>query len=221
MSYATLGMSSDEKPYEADVNALVDRFSALVKHANRVALAPSLRGFLGGRFWPGTNPLPLEVVRKLVLEPVPASQGSAHDWRLLDLTKSELEMLRRWAQANREGTDKRLLPTAVLFAILGAFANTKTFTDLIDRLLVWLSAVADAIGRRADAPLVQPGIAEIVAFWAVMLAFFSFIEVLSKLFENLVAQSVIVEACIVAEHVCDARTQWYGLGNEARAELGW
>ena len=148
------------------------------------------------------SPFPRELVRKLVLEPIPGCGTGREDWMLIDLEEKELRLLHEWAAANRAATDKRLLPTVILFGILGAFANTQTFGNSVDRALSWLydsfrltstgTSLLLWTGRYMTAAL-------LVAF-AVM-----FVYSLLLLFRNLVAQSLIIEACVVAEYAREQR----------------
>jgi len=149
------------------------------------------------------SPFPKELVRKLALEPVPIDGNEGKKWRLVELTKEELKSLRRWAAANREGTDKRLLPTALLFGVLGVFADTQTFSDAIDSVLAWLyNSFITFVGVKRDiSPLATMGRFMVAAF--VVALGMVFIGAMLSLFRNLVTQSLIIEACIVAEYACE------------------
>jgi len=147
------------------------------------------------------NPLPKMHIRKLALEPIPAGKSYGQEWRLMELRPVELEMLRRWAAANREGSDKRLLPTAVLFGVLAIFANTRTVTVTIDNIVVW---VYDVFALR----FTERGltfIGKFVVFSFAFLLVMMFFSTLLSLFRNLVTQSLIIEACIVTEYAREQR----------------
>jgi len=114
----------------------------------------------------------------------------------MELSPVELEMLRRWAVANREGSDKRLLPTAVLFGILGVFGNTRTVTAAIDNVVIW---VYDVFALRfTERGLTFMGKWSMFAF--PLLFVMMFFGTLLSLFRNLVTQSLIIEVCIVTEY---------------------
>lgn len=151
------------------------------------------------------SPLPKELVRKLALEPIPISGNGGKTWRLAELTRGELKSLRKWAATNREGTDKRLLPTAILFGALGVFANTRAFSDAIDRGLTWLyNCFIILVGAEAGmSSLATTG--RLVVAMAVVALGMVFIGAMLSLFRNLVVQSLIIEACIVAEYACEQR----------------
>lgn len=161
------------------------------------------------------SPFPKELVRKLALEPVPIDGNEGKKWRLVELTKGELKSLRKWAVANREGTDKRLLPTAILFGVLGVFADTQTFSDAIDSVLAWLyNSFITFVGVKKDiSPLTTMGRFVVAAF--VVALGMVFIGAMLSLFRNLVAQSLIIEACIVAEY---AREQCQGPDSKAETD---
>jgi len=167
------------------------------------------------------SPLPKDLIRELALEPIPSSRGERKGWRLTELAEAELESLRKWAAANREGTDKRLLPTAVLFGVLATFANTQTFNRAIDRVLVWSAEVL------STGPLVSEGVLTFmgkeIVLASVLLLGMVFLYQLLLLFRNLVTQSLIIEACIVVEYACkqhqsiESRTK---TGGESQRPLG-
>jgi hypothetical protein len=155
-------------------------------------------------------PFPKKFIREIVLKPIPSSEDK-EEWRLTELTKAELESLHRWAEANREGTDKRLLPTLVLFGILAVFANTQAFNRVLDEALAWLYRLPIELMGLARSVGASPG-NTFIAYQAKMFEFIFIVILiclfilvplllLLLLFRNLVTQSLIIEACIVAEHV--------------------
>ena len=142
------------------------------------------------------DPLPKTHIRKLALEPIPPGEDNGQEWRLTELSPVELEMLRRWAAANREGSDKRLLPTAVLFGVLAIFANTRTVTAAIDNVVVWVYEVFTL--RFSESNLTFMG--KFIMFSFALVFVMMFFRTLLSLFSNLVTQSLIIEACIVTEY---------------------
>jgi len=161
------------------------------------------------------NPLPKELIRKLALEPIPVAESKGKEWRLIELTKAELETLRRWATANREGTDKRLIPTAVLFGVLSVFANTRAFSNVADKVLAWLSDSFVTVVGAKGTPLL-PATRRFLALGIVLALGMLFINALLLLFRNLVTQSLIIEACIVAEYACQ---ECQSLDSKGRANV--
>jgi len=155
---------------------------------------------IGQYFVSAHDPFPKKSIREIVLEPIPSS-GGKEEWRLTELTKAELESLRTWAEANREGTEKRLLPTLVLFGILAVFANIQVFSHAMDQVLTWLSKLLSKPAVFSPLSILGSLLQLSVFTFVVGLPIAIFIYSLVLLFRNLVTQSLIIEACIVAEHV--------------------
>jgi hypothetical protein len=143
------------------------------------------------------DPIPSRFIRKLALEPVPVDE-SGGGWSLVDLAPVELETLRGWAEASREGTEKRLLPTVVLFGILGMFANTRVFSDVLEKILVWVTGLFSIAPGRNNAPLSFLVSWLVFAFTALIVALFA--SGLLSLFRNLIVQALIIETCHVARY---------------------
>jgi hypothetical protein len=154
------------------------------------------------------HPMPIKILRKLILEPIPSGQKAESVWRLIDLSDEELKAIRSWSEANREGTDKRLLPTAVVFGVLGIFADTQMFSNFIERTLVFLYKAltphAD-LGWQSEKFLVAAG--EFTGAVLILSPIGVFVNLILSLFANLAAQSIIIEACIVAEYAREQRSR--------------
>lgn len=185
-----------------------------------LVLGVRLPGMILQYLWSAHNPLSRELVRKLALEPIPTSQSEGKKWRLIELTKAELELLYRWAAANREGTDKRLLPTVVLFGVLGVFADTQAFSDAIDRVLIWLSRSPAIIAGKDARPLLSV-MGRFLAFGIVLALGILSIYTLLLLFRNLVTQSLIVEASVVAMYACEQQNSDSGPETAAGPKGFW
>lgn len=164
--------------------------------------------------WSAHDPFPKKLTRRLVLEPIPTNESMGKEWRLTELTKAELESLRRWAAANREGTNNRLLPTALLLGVLGVFADTQAFSDAIDKVLTWLSNFFVIMAGKSDPPMLS-AIGTFLTLGIVSGLVVSSIQMFLLLFRNLVTQSLIIEACIVAEY---AREQCQGPDSKAETD---
>jgi len=136
------------------------------------------------------RPFPQEMINALVLEPIPASEDIQAVWQLEDLEIAEIRLLREWAEANREATEKRLLPTTILFAALGLFGDTDPFNNAVQAILLLIQRVLSA-----ENPILN-------SFGGLMLAWvFVLLAVIFNPIANLIVQSLIIEACLVAEHV--------------------
>lgn len=157
------------------------------------------------------DPLPLDHVRKLVTEEIPATDGKPA-WKLASLSLNEIQTLRKWAEANLEATDKRALPTLVVVGFLALFFTSET------------------IRRSISEPMIQFWLRELSYFWITinktpskifswdyLLATFILVGTLilvrillrtfSRLFKNLPIQSLVVEACILAESAIEEQRQ--------------
>jgi hypothetical protein len=150
--------------------------------------------------WSYHAPRPMKQIRQLITFTY-LNQDLEKPIRLLDLPINQIRALRQWADANREGTEKRTLPTFMILALLGLFANTALFSTLIKdfgnaiiQYLQFLIGVPSTIKLSLSSfalILVLPICAALIIL--VLRAFLS-------LFRNLVAQNLIIESCIVAEY---------------------
>jgi len=149
------------------------------------------------------DPFPRELIRKIALEPIPMGNGSDEPWKLVSLRTEDLELLRGWAAANREATDKRLLPTAILFGVLAIFANTQTFVGFVDKALTWLWGsirITELTAHTGSMPFAAGQY--LVSIYILVFVLF-FVQLLLELFRNLVTQSLIIEACIIVRHASE------------------
>lgn len=154
-------------------------------------------------FWALHNPLPHDLIRKLATQPI-TWNDTLHTWQLADLTRRELRYVREWAEANRDATDKRLLPTALLLAALGLFVGIPPFGATLSSGVMRLF---DAMTSRAGAGTeVFSAIGAGVIFWIGVVLVLAFLYVIMLLFRNLATQSLIIEACIVCEYACTTQS---------------
>jgi hypothetical protein len=147
------------------------------------------------------DPFPKDDMRELAVQAIREGKDT-EPWQLATLSDSDLRTLRMWAEANRESTDKRLVPTAILFGVLGIFANTETVSQGIDKFLSWLLMATSSTninGTEGGLPSTAQYIAVGLAMGPLLLFMYS----LALLFQNLVVQSLIVETCIIVEHARD------------------
>ena len=77
------------------------------------------------------DPLPLDLVKKLASDKIIDNEYK-QAWKLRDLSLHEVQTLRKWAEANRESTDKRTLPTIVVIAFLTLLLASDTARELLD-----------------------------------------------------------------------------------------
>jgi len=146
---------------------------------------------------------PKDKIQQLAIDEIQESDKKRAGWRLIDLDKSELETLKDWAAENREGSDKRLLPTAMILAFVALFANTNWFNETLDGIIGFVNKVLFS----------SPDSGQKVEFWNIVgvtllfMMVFSVVRALSSLFSNLVVQNIIVEACIVAGYAVDVEKE--------------
>ena len=148
------------------------------------------------------DPFPNRDIRTLTLEPI-EDEKTGEQWSLIELPPQDLRCLSRWAAANREGTEKRLLPTVVLSAIVALFVGTRksetttrTFDTVIAQAVTWLANTLAVEADKLDFLDISAQ-AAVLALLFILITFAMYL--LLALFRNLVVQSLVVEACIVAE----------------------
>lgn len=159
------------------------------------------------------TPVSLEAIEQLIKKPIPSGEGGRKEWRLTQLENDELDTLRKWAVANREGTDKRLLPTALLFAFLGILADATASSDSVSRVLDWMRSSMFPTPNHTPPPLVA---GRLMAASLILGVILIFLYMLLLLCRNLVIQSTIIEACILAEHLRKQRQTDPELGRRRR-----
>lgn len=153
-------------------------------------------------FWSLHNPLPRRFIRELATQPITWTSEEDGTWRMADLSPVELRYLRKWAEANRDATDKRLLPTALVLAALGLFVSIPPVSGTVGRGLTRLfHAMTDAARTTELFTAIGAGI----IFWFGVVLVLAFFYVLVLLFRNLATQSLIIEACLVCEYAGESR----------------
>jgi len=148
------------------------------------------------------DPLPLNLVKELALEEI-IDEGQGQTWKLRDLSMHEVQTLRKWAEANLESTDKRILPAIVVIAFLTLLLTS-------DAVRTWLN------------PFVQQWFQRIFLFWTLQSSTFTLdyfvsalicvitimfvgfiVKTFTRLFVNLAVQSLVIETCIIVENSND------------------
>jgi hypothetical protein len=149
------------------------------------------------------DPLPLEQVRALAVEEIPAFENKP-GWKLSSLSLHELQTLRIWAEANLEATDKRTLPAIFVFGLLALFLSSDTIKQSIvepvttfwwnELTFVWIAATMSPL------KLLSWDFALSILVLTVTLIITKYLlRTFSRLFRNFPVQSLVVEACILAE----------------------
>lgn len=146
-------------------------------------------------------PRPVEITLKLATEEIPANNPGGSSWKLYELPKKEVVVLHQWAEANREGSEKRTLPAFFVATLIGVILASDFLRNIVDGIFVWLSTNAFSIFDARTISIIS--FRTPVFFVIVLLLMFSsyVLKSVMALFRNIVAQNLIIEACIIAEHL--------------------
>jgi hypothetical protein len=156
------------------------------------------------------DPLPLDQVRKLAMEEIHASENTT-SWRLSYLSLHEIRTLRSWAQANQESTDKRTLPAILILTFFALLLNSETVKAVVEPVIQWWWQKFSFIWT------VKYSSPSNIFSWEYLTAIFVFaitlivtkkiLRTFSRLLKNFPVQSLVVEACILAENAHDDNFQ--------------
>jgi hypothetical protein len=154
------------------------------------------------------TPRQVEKVYMLANWSIPSGNKGAPVWKLIDLPISEIFILQKWAEANREGSEKRTIPAIVITGLVGVLLTSDLIRQQVDKVLSTIVTnifVDTGVRSLFEANL---GSYLIVTFAISLLFVFSITIVISllSLFKNIMAQNLIIEACIVAEHAVQETT---------------
>jgi hypothetical protein len=134
------------------------------------------------------QPFSSDQIRALVAEPMSAGEES-RTWRLEELEDAEIQLIREWAEVNRKTTEKRLLPTTVIFGAVGLFGDTDAFNNAVHVAVSWMQRLLSTNDPFRNV------LSGFVIGWA-----WAFVLILLKLLANISVQSLIIEVCMVAEY---------------------
>lgn len=155
------------------------------------------------------QPRPIQIIKQLATEGIQSNQPGNVPWKLSDLHKTEVSVLRQWAEANREGSEKRTIPVFLIAALIGVFFSSDFLRNIIDTLLFTLYTNLKTY-LHAKSIFTLPMEVSISAL--VIIPFFLAMIIivmnhLIELFRNIVAQNLIVEACIISEYALEKQEQ--------------
>lgn len=145
------------------------------------------------------DPLPINKINELLLKDIPTNKEGVA-WHLLNLSKDEVQIIHKWAIANREATEKRIIPITIglsLFSLL-TFGNfiQKSADDFIARYVTtFTSILANPFSFDILTVIINVGI-----FLLILLVVTLITQALVGLFVNLAVQNIIIETCLVAEY---------------------
>jgi hypothetical protein len=132
-----------------------------------------------------------ELLRAEIVDVVPNSQN----WRLLDLSKKEILYLRLWSESNLNSSEKRTTPAIVVVALSGLFLSMGWVRDFL------------AMSTKVN----SSGNSQTWLNYLLLIILFSFIVIFSEtmvaIFKNIAVQSLIIEACLVAEYAVDEKKE--------------
>lgn len=148
------------------------------------------------------DPRPIELVLKLANEEIPAKNSGASSWKVSQLHRDEIVTLRQWAEANREGSEKRTIPASIIAALVGVSLTSDIVRGALDTML---SGFANSVTGFMQTESIFTmsanfSVSLYIVFPIMLLLLLSFAKKLIALFRNIVAQNLIVEACILTEY---------------------
>jgi hypothetical protein len=146
------------------------------------------------------DPRPVKTILQLATEQIPAASSDGTSWKLLDLQETDITTLLNWSKANQDGSEKRTMPAFFVAALIGVMLASDSIRSNVDIFFTWLieNSLVPLTSRASKLFFPQIPVLFLLIF---ILMFTSFsIKSLTMLFRNIVAQNLIIEACIVAKH---------------------
>jgi len=141
------------------------------------------------------------------------------NFKLSQLSKIELNTIIEWASTNREGSDKRLVPTAIFFGLLGVIASTTFFQNFTNNLIELVAEVLVPQKFEGLSFGYQFGRYGLVVFLGLWL--YGFLSSIVSLARNLVVQSTVIEACILARYEVECQEIELTSKNCKKGWLSW
>lgn len=132
-----------------------------------------------------------EVIKGLLNADVASEYTNNKVWRLLDLSKKELSYLRLWSESNLSSSEKRTVPALIIIACIGLLLSVDDIRNFL------ISSV-----RFNPVTSAQPWLSYIFLI-AVVSFMVIFSETMVAIFKNIAVQSLVIEACLVAEYVVE------------------
>jgi hypothetical protein len=136
------------------------------------------------------SPFTVKQVRKLVLDGAKSSDGKL--WKLVDVPDIELGTLKKLAESNRDGTDKRLVPITLFLGLLQVL-GWEFLTKFLGIDSLW-NGMLQALIMRDNFMIILTS-----AAFGFMLSLL-FLSTFARLISNLLAQGIIIEACILVQY---------------------
>jgi hypothetical protein len=165
-----------------------------------------LFGFLWDYFTSGNMPFTFMKVLKVIDSPI---AGSEEEWRLLDLSERELRTIREWSRDNLEATEKRLVPTFWLLAIIALIANSQIFENWLGAWIKYFSYQYTIFEERDSIFAVTPDVFFIFIILVPIAATLILvtIRVYLAMFRNIAIQVMIIDSCTVSLYAVEQREE--------------
>ena len=122
----------------------------------------------------------------------------------LNLKSVTFKARHQWAEANREASEKRTVPAFLVAALIGAVLTSDFIRQNFDHFLSILFAnVVSYLSAKSIFTIpIDVSISTLVLIPLIAIFFIVVLKTLAALFRNIVAQNLIIEACILAEYGC-------------------
>lgn len=143
--------------------------------------------------------LPVNKINELLFKDIPANKGNAA-WRILKMPKDDIQTIHKWAVANREATEKRIIPTTIGLSLFGLL----TFGNFIQKNADdFIAKYVSTLGAILTSPFSHDlfTVATHIGLFLLFLVTITLVtQALLGLFVNMAVQNIIIETCLVAEY---------------------
>jgi hypothetical protein len=144
------------------------------------------------------EPLPVNKIGDLLSKDIPTNE-EGKTWRILKLSENEIQTMSKWAVANREATEKRIIPITVglsLFSLLtfGEFIQQNADGFIAEYVKTLMSIYSSPFSLNPLTVFVNIGL-----FLLILITILLVTDALVRLFVNLAVQNII-KTCLVAEY---------------------
>jgi hypothetical protein len=134
-------------------------------------------------------------------------EGRESAWKLEELPNGDIQALHDWAIENRDGTEKRILPTTIFLALLALVTSSNWFEAWITGWVQFFIVQLTAIFARGQGftqfflKFLPVEIAAVIIFIVIVFIIVTYF----KMFRNLLVQTYVIEACTVAGYAARER----------------
>lgn len=155
------------------------------------------------------EPRPVKTILELASEEIQSSPPDSISWKLTDLSVTKIKVLRQWAEANREGSEKRTVPAFLVAALITMVFSSDYLRRILDYFLSSLAtnSLNYLQAKSFFALPIEVSISTLIIIPFLAIFTIAVLKYLIALFRNIVAQNLIIEACIIAEYSLETQTQ--------------